>query len=218
MTTTSRLVSARGTVLASSLMLAISLLSAAWPYCSARVWIALPTERSLYGLSLLTVFSGVLANRAVRAPTRASFWWRGTSVVEAVGLLATVAVVALWSHSNDLFFYWVKRSTPASAWSLLAKEMNEITAGKAPQMGADSIRISSRDLPGYFDQALGKRAEFYYGFVAKQKGTLEPITAVVYGYKSRCWGLYRGGDPRIRWPDAKVIRLNSTTSYFEATG
>lgn len=189
---------------------AIFLLSSAassffWPLFSARLLISYPTERPLYLLSLVGALAAVPIIHQLWQGSALS----GRGVVLGLSLfLATLCWVVVcwsWRDSNALFFYWKTKTETRESWNMVADELDKLV--KRTTQPDSLVR---GDMPPSFAAVLG--TAFYYGNVSRlSDGSAQ--AKVVYGYKSRCWGLFQGEDPNY----PMELRINDRTWFFVTT-
>jgi hypothetical protein len=185
-----------------------------WSLLAARVYVSYRTEQDLYLFSLVATVSATLSIHFFFSPASRGGIKRASVLVSSL-VISSVLMILAWRESNALFFQWFVRTTTPAVRSKLITELISLAPSKS---GPDPsyINFSRSSLPRYFSKTLGKPTDFYYGsYSAVEDSGVELM--VVYGYKSRCWGLYKGPALKDRWPTARVYDLGDSTYFFQAT-
>lgn len=194
------------------LMLLVSVAVAyALPVMTAKCWISIRVERQLIFVSYGAVLYGAILlfyYLKKRTPSKATL----AAVAGLVGGGVALGLVLLaLTCSNDIFFKVATQHVPTDAWPRLKSGLDGLTKSTKKPEGADAAEIPSGTLPSEFDSTLGKRDSYNWGSVS---GSKKKATVVTYGDEARVWGLYTGGSPTNRWPDAKVMEVGENTWYF----
>jgi hypothetical protein len=189
---------------------ACALLSILWPLLAADNIISIGTQKFLILLSALGVFTGVLMFS--RNHVLSALW---KLIIACPALVACVTlIVNAYMHSNDVFFSRRTRNLSSQQWEALAEDLSKLAMQKLSGSN-DFAKLTPSDLPLEFAAHLGQPAEYAYGSVFRTKyGKI--FAMVVYGTKSRRWGVYQGGNPSEKWPGASVYQIGTNAWYFVA--
>jgi hypothetical protein len=105
--------------------------------------------------------------------------------------IAFTVLVASWGLSSRRFILLKVRSIPQNAWSKMVSDLEGIGT-HAAQSGVTSVS-SQTPLPKSLQQ-LGLASEYSGGMgnVWKASEYTGPVASVLFGYKSRSWGLCVG--------------------------
>jgi hypothetical protein len=186
------------------------------PFFSARQLISVDTEMLLHFSSFLMSISGLLAYIFIRRTKQPS--WRILDFITLFALFVSVGLVCMgWNLSDRFFFNWKMRNTPNETWYSVVKEVNALGAQVVAANDEDFwLPITKNDLPKVFDH-IGLRGEFASGRAQMDPGGKEQaVVLVLYGYKSRRWGIYLGDSEYLtsRWPHARIARVTEDLLFF----
>jgi hypothetical protein len=123
----------------------------------------------------------------------------GTTKSLPIGLLTAglgiFVVVWAWFLSDSAFFHWRLRSVPANTWSQIISDMQQL-ARSTPDAGyLPAIRKS----PPMSVRQLGLGDDYGCMHVWADNSTAYPGVKgdVLFGYKSRSWGLWLGPEESL---------------------
>lgn len=134
-------------------------------------------------------------------------------MVVLVAIACCVISMIARDRANQLFFYYMIKRTPAESWIIAAGELKSLTAKKDPELEGN---LSGKDIPLPIAILLAKKSQFYLGSINRWADGDAEIH-ILYGYKTRCWGLCQGVDPKGAWPGAIEEEVSTNTWFFVAT-
>jgi hypothetical protein len=182
--------------------------SAAW--FSANRIIAVTSELALYWLS----FIAVLVGWALHLDNRRAF--TGSVQILATpwaGAVALLVVLSAWLLSDGAFFRWKLRAVPPEAWSQMVLDLKSIAI---PYPEGDTV--PSRKVPPKSVQRLGLGHDFgvMNAWIVDAPGYPGVKAEVLFGYKSRAWGLWVGPEISLLGfcPGCRHVLVASNAFFF----
>ncbi|MBE0545154.1 MAG: hypothetical protein IH623_27770 [Verrucomicrobia bacterium] len=173
-------------------------------------------EMDLHWLSFFTAVAGFFGNVILRSKRNPKLGF--SDVAMLVALIISLGLVgAAWVLSDATFFACKIRTTPTATWDAAAKEMDTFGARVIQEDDDDFwFPIEKEDLSSVFDP-VGMRNEYGFGRAQMDtSGKPQADVLIVYGYKSRRWGLYQGERVNLveRWPYARINAIRENLLFF----
>lgn len=186
------------------------------PVLSASQMISVRLEIDLHWMGFFTAVAGLFGNVVLRRKRNPKLAF--SDVVMLFALIISLGLVgAAWVLSDATFFACKIRATPTATWDAAAREMDTF-GGRVVQEDDDDFwfPIEKEDLSSVFDP-VGMRNEYGFGRAQMDpSGKPHAEVLIVYGYKSRRWGLYQGERANLveRWPNARINAIRENSFFF----
>ncbi len=175
-------------------MATASVWSAVAAFLSANRVISVFSELASYWLALIAVVTGaILLGVGGREPST-PVYFRWEPVIE---LCAFAVVLASWHFSDKQFAYWKMRSIPQKAWPEMVSDLEAL--GRATTERGQNY-LSMEQPPPQSLRRLGLGVDYKGGICnvwdyPEYKGV---FAIIVFGYKTRSWGLCLGPERRAQ--------------------
>jgi len=159
---------------------------------SANLIISVRAETASYWLCLfIFILGGALYLGTCSRCSALGFWTRC-----ACTALGFTVLIASWRLSDKQFLYWKMRAIPPGAWAEMVTDLEALGRQAA---NANKELPQRKPLPKSL-QRLGMQVDYKGGMgnVWNSPDYEGVFANIIFGYKSRCWGLFLGPASRAK--------------------
>ena len=119
---------------------------------------------------------------------------KGYPIGPVTVVLAAIVVVWAWFLSDLAFFHWKLKSVPANAWAQIISDMQQIAS---PTQDGGYMPSKKAAPKSVHQLGLGEDFSCIHAWVAPSSDYPGVAGDVLFGYKSRNWGLWLGPEKSL---------------------